>query len=46
MYARIASAQVQHAVNGLDSVLDLAQEPTETANANHVFITLPPASKQ
>jgi integrase len=41
-YARIASAQVKQAVNGLDSVFVAAQEP-EKALVSHPFVTGTPA---
>lgn len=41
-YARIASAQVRQAVNGLDSVLALAQE-AQTGDVSHDLVTLTPA---
>jgi integrase len=40
-YARIASAQVKTAVNGLDSVLAAAQE-VKTDDASHVLVTVAP----
>jgi hypothetical protein len=41
-YARIASAQVRQAVNGLDSVLVVAQE-AGTADATHLSATVAPS---
>jgi integrase len=41
-YARIASAQVRQAVNGLDSVLAVAQE-SQMSDVSHPFVTGPPA---
>lgn len=41
-YARIASVQVQKAVNGLDSVLEVAQEG-QTSNVSHQLVTGSPA---
>jgi integrase len=40
-YARIASAQVKTAVNGLDSVLAAAQE-AKTDDVRHVLVTVAP----
>ena len=40
-YARIASAQVKTAVNGLDSVLAAAQE-AKNDDVSHVLVTVAP----
>jgi Phage integrase family len=40
-YARIASAQVRQAVNGLDSVLGASSE-AQTVSVSHPFVTATP----